>query len=70
VEVRPEQAAAFEAALQGLPCVKIGEVEAARAGLQRDSIPAASLHISYAGEALVDLEVTALVAAWKREDLL
>lgn len=64
VEVRPEHAKTFEAALQGLPFRKIGAV--ARGDV---SLGPPRLKISHLGRALVDLDVFALVGAWKRIDV-
>jgi phosphoribosylformylglycinamidine synthase len=56
LEVAPEQAAAFESALAGLPLVALGTVS--------DS---GRLQVTLGGDSLIDLPVDQLVAAWKRE---
>lgn len=57
VEVRPADEAAFAAAMAGLPCARIGRVEA------RPQLAVSGLH----GEQVLSLPVEALRRAWKRE---
>jgi hypothetical protein len=64
VEVRPEHVRTFEAALQGLPYRKAGVVSP-----DDGSLGSQRLRISHAGQVLVDIDVPALVQAWKRADL-
>ncbi|TLN28706.1 hypothetical protein FDZ74_00120, partial [bacterium] len=55
VEVPPQHTAAFEAALQGLPCRRLGQVTAAP-----------RLSVSANGQRLLDLPVDALRDAFQR----
>ncbi len=58
LEVTPEDAPAFEAALAGQPLVALGAVN-----------ELGRLQITLAGEGIIDLPVEHLAAAWKREPL-